>query len=199
MKGIERADSITLDAHKWLFQPYEVGCLIVKDLQNLEKVYGMRSDVLQDTVWGKDHPNLANRGIQLSRTFRAFKIWMSVQSFGMKAFRDSVERCFKLAENAQHYINGNSSLQLLSPVVLSVVCFRFNPENTNLSEDAIEAVNRKILVRMFWENDAFMSSTMVDGKFSLRVCIVNHTTTWKDVEETLDAIESFGTEALESS
>ena len=199
LKGIERADSITLDAHKWLFQPYEVGCLIVKDLQNLESVYGMRSDVLQDTVWGKDHPNLANRGIQLSRTFRAFKIWMSVQSLGMKAFRDSVERCFKLAEKAQHYIKNNSSLQLLSPVVLSVVCFRFNPENANLSEAAIETVNRKILVRMFWENDAFMSSTIVDGKFSLRICIVNYTTTWKDVEETLDAIESFGTEALESS
>ena len=199
LKGIERADSITLDAHKWLFQPYEVGCLIVKDLQSLESVYSMRSDVLQDTVWGKDHPNIANRGIQLSRKFRAFKIWMSVQVFGMKAFRDSIEQCFALAEKAQHYIQNNSSLQLLSPVVLSVVCFRFNPENLNLSESAIEKLNRSVLVRVFWDDHAFMSSTMVSGKFALRICIVNYTTAWEDVKETLDAVESFGTEALESS
>ena len=199
LKGIERADSITLDAHKWLFQPYEVGCLIVKDLQNLESIYSMRSDVLQDTVWGKDHPNIANRGIQLSRTFRALKIWMSVQIFGMKAFRDSVEQCFALAEKAQYYIQNNASMELLSPVVLSVVCFRFNPENLNLSESAIEKINRSILVRVFWEDNAFMSSTMVNGAFTLRICIVTHTTTWDDVKETLDAVEKFGTEALESS
>ena len=123
LKGIERADSITLDAHKWLFQPYEVGCLIVKDLQNLESVYSMRSDVLQDTVWGKDHPNIANRGIQLSREFRAFKIWMSVQVFGMKAFRDTVEQCFALAENAQNYIQNSSNLQLLSPSSIECCVF----------------------------------------------------------------------------
>ena len=199
LKGIERADSITLDAHKWLFQPYEVGCLIVKDLHNLENVYSMRSDVLQDTVWGKDHPNIANRGIQLSRTFRAFKIWMSVQVFGMKAFRDTVEQCFALAEKAQHYIQDSSSLQLLSPAVLSVVCFRFNPENLDLSESAIEKINRSVLVRVFWDDHAFMSSTMVSGTFALRICIVNHTTAWEDVKETLDAVESFGAEALESS
>ncbi len=199
LKGIERADSITLDAHKWLYQPYEVGCLMVKDLQKLENVYGMRSDVLQDTVWGKDHPNIANRGIQLSRTFRAFKVWMSVQSFGMKAFRDSVEQCLVLADKAQHYIQKSSSLQLLSPVVLSIVCFRFNPKSSNLSETAIEQINRKILVRVFWEDDAFMSSTMVNGAFTLRICIINHSTTWNDVKETLDVVETFGTEALESS
>ena len=199
LKGIERADSITLDAHKWLFQPYEVGCLIVKDLQNLESVYSMRSDVLQDTVWGKDHPNIANRGIQLSRTFRALKIWMSVQIFGMKAFRDSVEQCFALAEKAQHYIQNSSTLQLLSPAVLSVVCFRFNPENLNLSESAIEKINRSILVRVFWDDHAFMSSTMVSGTFALRICMVNYTTTWEDVQETLDAVESFGTQTMESS
>lgn len=199
LKGIERADSVTLDAHKWLFQSYEAGCLMLKDLQKLENVYSMRSDVLQDTVWGKDHPNLANRGIQLSRTFRAFKIWMSVQSFGMRAFRDSVENGLVLAEKAQNYIQESTNLQLLSPAILSIFCFRFNPKNSNLSESAIEEINRKILVRVFWEDDAFMSSTMVNGAFTLRICIVNHTTTWNDVKETLDAVEKFGTEALESS
>lgn len=198
LKGIERADSITLDAHKWFYQPYESGCLMVKDLEKLEGVYSMRSDVLQDTVWGKNHPNIANRGIQLSRTFRALKIWMSVQYFGTKAFRDSVERSFQLAEKAQHYIQNKSGLELLTPVVLSVVCFRFNSKASNTSETVIEEINRKILAHIFWENDAFLSSTLLNGVFSLRICILNHTTTWDDVKETLDAIESFGTEALES-
>ena len=99
MQGIERADSITLDAHKWFFQPYEASILMVKDLRTLEDVFGMCPDILQDTVWGANHPNIANRGIQLSRSFRALKIWMSVQTFGMAAFRKSVLNGFELCDS----------------------------------------------------------------------------------------------------
>ena len=84
--GIERADSIGLDAHKWFFQPYEAGALMVKDVRHLENAFAIGHDVLQDTVWGANHPNFSDRGMQLSRTARALKIWMSVQTFGMAAF-----------------------------------------------------------------------------------------------------------------
>ncbi len=85
--GIERADSIGLDAHKWFFQPYEAGCLLVKDSRTLEDAFRVGHDILQDTIWGKNHPNIADRGLQLSRSFRALKVWMSIQTFGMAAFR----------------------------------------------------------------------------------------------------------------
>ena len=81
--GIGRADSVSLDAHKWFFQPYEAGCLIVKDVRTLERPFTLRHDVIQDTIWGSNHPNVADRGLQLSRAARSLKLWMSVQTFGM--------------------------------------------------------------------------------------------------------------------
>ena len=100
LRGIERADSIGLDAHKWLFQRYEAGCLLVKDQSTLEDAFAVRPDILQDTVWGANHPNFSNLGLQLSRSVRALKVWMSVQTFGMAAFRRAVANGMELAARA---------------------------------------------------------------------------------------------------
>ena len=196
LRGIERADSIGLDAHKWFFQPYEAGSLLVKDAHTLERAFAVRPDILQDTVWGANHPNISDRGLQLSRSVRALKIWMSVQTFGMAAFRRAVARGMELAARAGDYIQESQTLELLTPVSLGIVCFRINPTNTDRDEDALEAINRNVLVRVFWEDRAFMSSTLLHGTFALRLCIMNHTTTWDDVRETLEAAERFGREAL---
>ncbi len=197
MGGIERADSIGLDAHKWFFQPYEAGCLMVKDVKTLENAFGLRHDVLQDTVWGTNHPNFADRGLQLSRSFRALKVWMSIQTFGMDAFRQAVSRTMALAAEAGRHIRARPTLELLAPVSLGIVCFRFRPDDASLDEEALEMINRAVLARIFWEDRALISSAAPDGTFSLRLCILHHDTTWEDVRETLDAVERFGTEAAE--
>ena len=196
LRGIERADSIGLDAHKWFFQPYEAGCLLVKDTHTLEHAFGVHHDVLQDTIWGADHPNFSDRGLQLSRSFRALKVWMSVQTFGMAAFRRAVSKGMDLAVRAEQHIRGRPVLEMLNPASLGVVCFRFNPGSPDLDESALEHVNRTILARVFWEDPAFISSTSLQGKFSLRLCIINHNTSWDDVRETLEAVEQFGAAAL---
>ena len=196
LRGIERADSIGLDAHKWFFQPYEAGCLLVKDARTLESPFELHHDVLQDTIWGADHPNFADRGLQLSRSFRALKVWMSIQTFGMAAFRRAVSNGMELAARAEEYIRASPTLEMLIPVSLGIVCFRVNPRDTELDEAALEKINRNVLARVFWEDPALMSSTLVGQTFSLRLCILNHTTTWNDVGETLAAIERFGREAL---
>ena len=194
--GIARADSIGLDAHKWFFQPYEAGCLMVKDASTLEAAFGIHHDVLQDTIWGADHPNFSDRGLQLSRSFRALKIWMSVKVFGMEAFRQAVSRGMDLAARAEDHIRESPLLELLNPASLGVICFRFNPGKNNIDENGLEQVNRTILARVFWEDPAFLSSTSLKGIFALRLCIINHNTTWDDVRETLEAVGRFGTEAL---
>ena len=127
---------------------------------------------------------------------RALKIWMSVQTFGMAAFRRAVSKGLELADRAEAYIRQSQTLEMLNPASLSVVCFRVHPADRALDEKALEEVNRTILSHVFWDDHAFISSTLLDGKFSLRMCIVNHTTTWDDVRETLEAIERFGREAL---
>ena len=200
LRGIERADSVNLDAHKWFFQPYEVGCLLLKDVGKLEKVFQVHQDVLQDTIWGANHPSFSDRGLQLSRSARALKIWMSVQTFGMAAFRDAVSNGMELAVRAEAYINRSPVLESLTAASLGIVCFRVNPSEgdsgSTLDEAYLAELNQQMLARVFWEDRALMSSTTLGETFSLRLCIINHNTTWDDVRETLETIERFGTEAI---
>ena len=196
LAGIERADSIGLDAHKWFFQPYEAGCLLVKDENTLKDAFAFRPDVLQDTIWGKDHPNFADLGLQLSRSVRALKVWMSIQTFGMAAFRRAIANGMELSDRAEEYVRASSLLETLNTATLGIVCFRINPAEGGLDEETLDKINRVILARMFWDDPAFMSSTLLRGTFALRMCIINHTTTWDDVRETLEAVERFGGEAL---
>ena len=196
LRGIERADSIGMDPHKWLFQPYEAGCLLVKDVRTLERAFAIHHDVLQDSVWGANHPNQTDHGLQLSRRDRALKIWMSVQIFGVAAFRSAVAKGIELAEGAARHVADSPVLELMAPASLGIVCFRVNPGGGAFEEKALHQLNRKVLARVFWEERAFMSSTLLHRKFALRMCVINHSTTWADVRETLETIECLGREAL---
>ena len=118
LSGIERADSVGLDPHKWLFQPYEAGALLVKDARTLEHAFEVHHDILQDTVWGANHPNISDRGLQLSRSFRGLKVWMSIQTFGMAAFRRAVDKGMELAVRAERYVLESAVLEFLTPVSL---------------------------------------------------------------------------------
>ena len=198
LKGLERAESIAMDAHKWLFQPFECGCLMVKDIQKLEKAFSVQPDYLQDTQWGRDHPNFGDRGLQLSRSFRALKVWMSVQTFGMAAFRRSIAQGIDLAERAEAYIRESDVLHIANPASLGVVCFRVNSRAVELNNEELEEINKAVQARVIEEGVAMMSSTRLRGLYSLRLCILNHTTTWEDVRYTLAAIEDFGREAINS-
>ena len=196
LRGMERADSIGLDAHKWFFQPYEAGCLLVKNATTLDTAFRIPHDMLQDTIWGAKHPNFSDRGLQLSRSVRALKIWISVQTFGMDAFNQAVSKGMELTARAEKYIKASPVLEVMNPASLGIVCFRVNPADTNLDAVSLQEINRTVLARIFWEDRAFISSTLLHGKFSLRMCIVNHNTTWDDVRETLEAAERFGSEAV---
>jgi glutamate/tyrosine decarboxylase-like PLP-dependent enzyme len=196
LRGIERADSIAMDAHKWLFQPFEAGCLMVKDVRRLEAAFAVHPEYLQDTQFGQEQPNFSDRGLQLSRSFRALKVWMSIQTFGLAAFRRSVGKGIELAEHAEEYVRASELLEIANPASLGVVCFRFNPRDSGYSHDYLEQVNKKVQARVIETATAMTSSTRLRGVYSLRFCILNHTTTWEDVLGTLQAIERFGLELV---
>ena len=121
---------------------------------------------------------------------------MSVQTFGMARFRRAVSKGMELSARAQEYVRASPVLEALNVVSLGIVCFRVNPADGEIAEDVLEKVNRIVLARMFWDDKAFLSSTLLRETFSLRMCIINHTTTWDDVRQTLEAVELFGKEAL---
>ena len=187
--GMERADSVTLDAHKWLFQPFEAGCLMVRDVRHLDEAFSVRPEYLQDIEWGERNVNFADRGLQLTRSFRALKVWMSVQTFGLRAFREAIGGGIRLARRAEEYIRGSDTLELLSPASLGVVCFRANPPDVERSEQELEALNDAVQAQVIDAGVAMMSSTRLHDTYALRLCVLSHRTVWSDVEDTLKAIE----------
>ena len=121
---------------------------------------------------------------------------MSIQTFGMAAFRSAVAKGMELAAQANDYVRASPVLQSLNTPTLGIVCFRVNRRTAGSTRRHWDKINRTVLARMFWDDPAFMSSTLLRGTFALRMCIINHATTWDDVRETLEAIERFGGEAL---
>ena len=191
-RGIERADSVTLDPHKWLFQPYETGCLVVRDTERLERAFRILPEYLQDTAIGAAHVNFADRGVQLTRAFRALRVWMSVHTFGVAAHREAVQRALDLARRAAEQVERSPRLELLSPPSLGIVCFRYLPGEA--WEGDLEQLNAAIQDRVVREGTAMMSSTRLRGAYALRLCILNYRSRWEDVRATLERIEELGGE-----
>ncbi|HSJ26439.1 MAG TPA: aminotransferase class V-fold PLP-dependent enzyme [Longimicrobiales bacterium] len=218
LQGIGRGDSITLDPHKWLYQPFEAGCLIVRDERLLEDAFRVLPPYLQDaaiqrsggtgadtatiahspdagTAGGGDLAsaapavpvNFADRGIQLTRSARVLKIWLAIQTHGLAAYRRAIDRCMDLACRAAEHVDASTGLELLSPPRLGIVCFRREPPP---GVDADE-FNRRLLRRMMQSGTAMISSTIVDGRFALRLCVLNYRTTDDDVRQVLRWIENY--------
>lgn len=194
LTGLERADSISLDAHKWLYQPFEAGCVMVRDVTTLVRAFSVNPDYLQDTKLGLEHVNFADRGYQLTRSFRALKVWMSIQTFGLARFRAAIAHTIELAERAGDLVTRTPGLELLSPPSLGVLCFRCRPEGVGWTEERLAGLNEAIQARIIESGTAMISSTRLRGTWSLRMCILSHQTVWDDVRQTLERVVEFGQE-----
>lgn len=194
LAGLDRADSISLDAHKWLYQPFEAGCVMVRDVSTLVRAFSVNPDYLQDTQLGLEHVNFADRGYQLTRSFRALKVWMSIQTFGLARFRAAIAHTIELADRAGEFVERTPGLELLSPPSLGVLCFRCRPEGGARTENELAQLNEAIQARIIDSGTAMISSTRLRGSWSLRLCILSHQTTWDDVRETIEQAAAIGRE-----
>jgi glutamate/tyrosine decarboxylase-like PLP-dependent enzyme len=179
---LARADSIALDPHKWLYQPYECGCLLVRDGRALRRAFEINTDYLRDAHADAGVVNLADYGIQLSRTSRAFKLWLSLGTFGIDAFRAAIDRTLDLAELARARIERSETLELAAPPSLGVVCFRRRDCDERETDGLVAALEESGI--------GLISSTRVHGRSVLRLCILNHTTRAQDVEQVLGFLET---------
>jgi glutamate/tyrosine decarboxylase-like PLP-dependent enzyme len=177
--AIAEADSITLDPHKWLYQPYECGCLLVRDGRALRRAFEIQSDYLRDSAADEGVVNFADYGLQLTRTSRAFKVWLSLGTFGVDAFRTAIDTTLDLAEHAKHRIEASDSLELVAPPSLGILCFRHRVHDADGLVGALEQSGLGLI-----------SSTLVHGKEVLRLCILSHTTTADDVDAVLAFLET---------
>jgi aromatic-L-amino-acid decarboxylase len=191
LDGIALADSITLDPHKWLYQPYECGCVLVRDEHALPRAFAMTPDYLRDARALAGEVNIADHGLQLTRTPRAFKLWLSIRALGLRAFRDAVDHALDLADAAAERIERSSALELMARPSLGVVCFR-----RRAGEDEAERLNAALVAALEATGQALVSSTRLSGRYAIRMCILNHTTRAADVMRALDFLEHFVPEHL---
>ena len=191
LKGLELSDSVTLDPHKWLFQPYETGCLMARDATRLTSVFRIMPDYLRDADWGPENVNFCDRGLQLTRVFRALRVWLAVHRYGLAAHRREIARGIELARRTEARIRREGELELLAPRSLGIVCFRYRGAGVVLGDD-LDELNAHIQDEIVQSGFAMMSSTRLKGRFSLRFCILNSRTTEEDLTRTLDRIVEVG-------
>jgi glutamate/tyrosine decarboxylase-like PLP-dependent enzyme len=189
LRGMERADSITLDPHKWLYQPFEVGCLLVREGARLERAFHVMPHYLQDTAVSGREVNFGERGIQLTRSARVLKIWLSLQYFGVAAFVQAIDRCIDLALYAQERLEKSRRFELLAPASLGIVCFR--RVWSGVQENVVEGRNVQLTKEFAASGVGLISSTRAQGRYALRLCILNHRTTRSDVDRVIDWLETW--------
>ena len=196
LTGIERADSVTMDPHKWLYQPVECGSVIVRDGPLLRRAFEIVPDYLRDSSIDdfSAEVNPSDRGLQLSRSARSLKLWMSLRFFGVEAFRDTIDGCLDLARSAQDRIRADDNLELMVEGHLGIVCFRRRIEGAD--ESRMAAVNAALLEQVNSSGRAFLSSTRLRGRYTVRLAIMNFTTTQADVDAVLDVFAKADIDAV---
>lgn len=186
LDGLGEVDSLALDAHKWLYQPYEIGCVLVRDRSWLREAFHILPEYMYDTVRDAAEVNLCDYGVQLTRSARALKLWLSLQAFGRAAFGAAIERGLALAEAAEAYLRTLPHWQVVSPARMGIVAFRHAPPGQ--SPERSDAWNRDLAARLAADGFAFCSTTVLRGRTVLRLCPINPRTTEADVYQTLDRL-----------
>lgn len=192
LRGIDRLDSLTIDPHKWLFQPYECGCVLVRDWEHLFGAFQVTAEYLADALRISEDVNFQDLGIQLTRSFRALKLWMSIRFFGLAAFREAIARGIELAQQAEPVVRATEGLHLFTPAQLGILTFFYAESDHDLA--AANAVNLRIVNRMVDDAFATVTSTILRDRRVLRMCIINPRTTVDDLRQTVARLAQFGCE-----
>lgn len=191
LKGIEKADSLTVDPHKWFFQPYEIGCLIVKDHKWLSKTFSEKPVYLRDIEGNESEINFYDHGIELTRRFRALKFYMSVKTFGLDAFSEAIQYSISLTEELESFLRKSHKWEVISPATLAVINFRCNPINNDLSETELDKLNQYISKQIIASRSAVLVTTILQDQVVLRMCLINPRTTFNDILETIKLCEKY--------
>jgi glutamate/tyrosine decarboxylase-like PLP-dependent enzyme len=187
LDGIALADSVTLDPHKWLAMPFEVGCLMVRQGDALERAFELHPEYLRERPDGARIVNFSDRGLQLTRASRAIKVWLALQTFGVDAFRSAIDRAMDLTLVAQRRIEADDRLELVTPASLGVLTFRRRgPAGASNAE--VDRANERLVAWLAHRGDVLLTSSTISGRYVIRLCVLNHTSGEADVVEALEKV-----------
>lgn len=190
VRGVERADSLAFDLHKWGYMPYDIGCVLVRDAEAHKAAFATGASYLTGMERGPAAGGLrfADRGIELSRGFRALKAWMSLKSLGVDAITAAMEQNVDQAQYLAALVDQSSELALAADAPLNIVCFRY--------AGASDAQNKEILMRLQESGVAVPSGTMLEGRFAIRVAISNHRSRREDFDLLVKTVEEIGRQVV---
>ena len=183
LSGLERADSLALDAHKWLFQPIECGVVLVRDRRWLSQTFKETPEYLKDVEQADEELNFMYQGIQLTRQFRALKLWMSFKVFGLDAISRAIDAGFENAELAESLLREAGCWEIVTPAQMAIVTFRYKPVNGD--EALANRVTHDLVGRLLEDGYAFASGTQLRDKTVMRICANNPRTTTDDLRKTI--------------
>ncbi len=186
--GLELADSIALDPHKWLYLPVDVGCVIYRDPQRARAAFTHEAEYTR--IIGEERDEAFafwDYGPELSRRFRALKVWMLLKGVGLDALGEAIERNIACARHLESLVKASDDFEMLAPVELSIFCFRHMPAQIKgASPEEIDAFNERLLIALQRDGSSYLSNTTLNGRFALRGCVLNYRTTLRDMEILLD-------------
>ena len=197
LRGIERADSIAFDPHKWMSTPHSGGCALLRDLQDaFDSFYIPASYTVEDRERTGGTFDFGSHGPQWSRGFSAFKVWLSLLAHGARPYGRRISHEAALARRMGELVEANDELELATPVSLSICCFRFVPRGLTLEgrerADYLDRLNERVMTEIQVDGRAYLSNAVLHRHFFLRACIVNFRTEEADVRTLLDVVVEIG-------
>jgi len=186
--GQELADSLAFDLHKWGFMPYEIGCVIVRNAGTQNDAFGQDASYLTAQPRGLSVgvTHFADKGLELSRGFKALKAWMTFKEHGFTKIGEIIAQNVRQAQYLARLVEDNKNLELLAPAPMNITCFRFT--KPGLGQQRLNEINQEILVRIQEKGIAVPSQTILDGNFAIRVAICNHRTRAEDLDILVEAV-----------
>lgn len=186
--GLEKADSIALDFHKWLYQPFEIGCVLVQDWGKMRETYFKEADYLATELQANPDTRLEfnEHYFQLSRNAKAFKVWMSVKAYGFNRIREMIQKDIDLTHYLIKLVSESTDFELKSSSDLAVACFSY-VGNCSTKEEIV-AINQKLIPALEADGRVFITGTKLNNEFVLRACIINHRKQQSSIEYLLDTI-----------
>jgi aromatic-L-amino-acid/L-tryptophan decarboxylase len=187
LAGADRADSLVVNPHKWLFTPFDLSAFYCRRMDVVRAAFSLTPDYLR-TAEGSAVRNLMDTGVQLGRRFRALKLWMILRRYGARAIREHLARHIELAQQLASWVDAHPDFERMAPVPFSVVCFRWNPREPRLGDSELDARNEELAERVNRTGAVFLSHTKLRGSVALRIAIGHMRTTEQNVRRAWDLV-----------
>lgn len=195
VQGAELADSLAFDLHKWMYLPFEIGCVLVADGAAHRATFASTASYLEGNTRGMLATGLifSDRGIELTRGFKALKLWMTLKAFGLRAMTAQIEQNMEQSEFLAQRVQDEPELELLAPRRMNIVCFRYRGKDLR-DEEFCNALNRELVVRLQESGEFVVSGTDLRGRYVLRIANTNHRSLRQDFEDLVQAVLRIGRE-----